>query len=125
MSAQNEILNEENLELKRKGIVLVTNKLRHGELDHITKYHKALYLSIGRLIGMIEISDTYNLLSLTDIVDDLLECLYDNNYDKFVSYGYNCIWCCLFLLNYRYLPKFMRGQDKGDFFYLKKFSKIF
>ena len=108
LSAQNEILSEEPLELKRKGIVLVANKLRHGELDHITKYHKALSLSIGRPIGMIEMSDTYNLSSPTDLVDDLLECLYDNSYDKFVSYGHY-----IFNNNVQFIQNFLKSKDDG------------
>ena len=108
LNSQNEVYSEEPIELKRKGIVLIANQLRHGELDHITKYHKSLSISLGKPIGMVEMNEAYNLSSPTDLIDDLIEWLYDNSYDKFVTYGHY-----VFNNNAQFIQNFFKSKDDG------------
>jgi hypothetical protein len=56
-------IDEDSVELKRKGIELIANHLKAKETSRILKYHTQLSIALGRPIGMLEKDTEFDYMS--------------------------------------------------------------
>lgn len=85
-TTENEVISDENIELKQKGIQLIANHLKAKEVSRIDRYHTQLSVALGRSIGMREKDSEYDLMSPSDYTEMILKAMHQDRYNKFIMY---------------------------------------
>ena len=88
---------DDSIEIKRKAIELIANRLKPKYASQILRYHTQLSIALGLPIGMMEKEAEYDQMSPTDFTKLYLDAMYnefilfrhsDNAYETFVKHNH-------------------------------------